>query len=179
MTNNSKWVIDPAHSQVQFKVRHLGITNVNGKFNLFKGEVHSSNDDFTNAQVRATINSASIDTSNGQRDTHLKSADFLDAEKFPDIKFEGLLLKEKDGYKLAGDVTIREVKKYIEFETEFNGVGTGRFGDKRSGFEAKGVINRKDFGLTWNILAEGGGLVVGDEIKFGLDIQVIKEAAKV
>jgi polyisoprenoid-binding protein YceI len=174
MAEKTKWIIDAGHSEVQFKIKHLGITNVNGKFNTFQGEVLCADEDFSNAEVHAVIEAGSIDTNNAQRDTHLKSPDFFNADKFPVIKFDGKLLKEEDDYVLAGELTIREIMQRVELKAEFSGIGTGRFGDKRAGFEVTGKINRKDFGLTWNILAEGGGFVVGEDIKLHFDIQLVK-----
>jgi polyisoprenoid-binding protein YceI len=174
MAEKTKWIIDPGHSEVQFKIKHLGITNVNGKFNTFQGEALCTNEDFSNTEIHAVIQAGSIDTNNAQRDTHLKSPDFFDAEKFPIIKFDGRLRKDDDDYVLAGELTIRETKKSVELKAEFSGTETGRFGDKRAGFEVTGKINRKDFGLTWNILAEGGGFVVGEDIKLHFDIQLVK-----
>jgi polyisoprenoid-binding protein YceI len=174
MAEKTKWIIDAGHSEVQFKIKHLGITNVNGKFNTFQGEALSINEDFNEAEVHAIIQAASIDTNNAQRDIHLKSPDFFDAEKFPAIKFNGKVIKDEDDYVLAGELTIRDVTRPVELKAEFSGIATGRFGDKRAGFEVTGKINRKDFGLTWNILAEGGGLVVGEDIKLHFDIQLVK-----
>jgi polyisoprenoid-binding protein YceI len=175
MTTNSSWKIDAGHSQVQFKVKHLAITNVNGIFNTFEGTVECVEDDFDQARVKASIVVDSIDTKHPDRDKHLKSLDFFDADKYPFINFNGLLQKDGEDYQLTGDVTIRDVKRPVTLDVELTGAATGRFGDRRAGFEASGKINRKDFGLTWNILAEGGGLVLGDEIKLNFDIQLVKQ----
>ena len=175
MTGNTNWTIDPGHSELQFKIRHLAITNVTGKFKVFQGSLMSPNDDFDSAVVQAVIDAGSIDTNNPQRDTHLRSPDFLAVEQFPAMNFEGRLQKEADGYVLNGELSIREVRRPVRLMAEFAGMATGRFGDIRAGFEVTGKINRKDFGLTWNILAEGGGLVLADEMNLHFDIQLIRQ----
>jgi polyisoprenoid-binding protein YceI len=175
MTGNTNWTIDPGHSEVQFKIKHLAITNVTGKFKVFQGSLMASNDDFDQAVVQAVIDAGSIDTNNPQRDVHLRSQDFLAVEQFPAMPFEGRLQKVADGYVLDGELGIREARRPVRLSAEFSGMATGRFGDTRAGFEITGRINRKDFGLTWNILAEGGGLVLGEEINLHFDIQLIRQ----
>lgn len=175
MTGNTNWTIDPGHSELQFKIKHLAITNVTGKFKVFQGGLISSNGDFDNAVVQAVIDAGSIDTNNPQRDTHLRSPDFLAVEQFPAMNFEGRLQKEADGYVLEGELGIRKTRRPVRLIAEFAGMATGRFGDIRAGFEITGKINRKDFGLTWNILAEGGGLVLGEEISLHFDLQLIRQ----
>jgi polyisoprenoid-binding protein YceI len=178
MTGNgiSKWTVDPNHSVLQFKVKHLAISNVAGIFKLFRGEVETTNEDFNDAKVLCIIDADSIDTNNLQRDKDLKSSDFFNTQQFKEIKFEGLLKKKNDKYALAGELAIRETIKSIVMEAEFTGVGKGRFGDIRAGFEITGKLNRKDFGLTWNMLTEGGGFIIGEEIRLHFDIQIIKQA---
>lgn len=165
----AKWIIDPGHSEIQFKVKHLAISNVSGTFKIFKGEVEGEN--FDNAKVQCIIDVAGLDTSNPQRDKDLKSAIFFDADQFPYIAFNGLLLKDE----LIGDLTIRGITKKVVLDVSFTGIGKGRFNDERAGFEIDGKINRKEFGLTWNMLTETGGFVVGEDIKLHFDIQVIKQ----
>jgi polyisoprenoid-binding protein YceI len=172
----TKWSIDPGHSLVQFKVRHLGISNIAGTFKLFEGGVLSGTDDFDNAKVHCVINTGSIDTNNAQRDEHLKSDIFFDVQKFPVIVFDGLLKKKNDKYELAGDLTIRDTTHHIALDAEFNGTGIGRFSpQKRAGFEAAGKLSRKDYGLSWSMLTEAGGIIVSDEIKLHFDIQLINQ----
>ena len=175
MAANSKWIIDPGHSEVQFKIKHLAVSHVTGRFRIFQGDVLCGNEDFKDAEIHVTLDSGSMDTNNPQRDAHLKSPDFIDAEKYPVITFDGLLQKDSDDYVLAGEMVIREVRASVKLRAELTGIGTGRFGDRRAGFEVKGKISRKDFGLTWNVLADGGGLVIGDEISLLFDIQLIKK----
>jgi len=173
--NKSKWTIDAGHSEVQFKVKHLGISNVAGTFKLFKGEVICENESFDDAKVRCVIEVNSLDTNNAQRDEHLRSDGFFDIQNYPDILFEGVLKKREDQYTLEGELTIREVTHRVAMETELTGTGKGRFNDTRVGFEVTGKINRKDFGLSWNILTEAGGFVIGEEIKLHFDIQLIRQ----
>ena len=175
MAGNSKWIIDPGHSEVQFKIKHLAVSHVTGRFRIFQGDVVCGIEDFNEAEVHVRLDSGSLDTNNQQRDAHLRSPDFIDAEKYPAITFDGLLQKHGDGYVLAGEMGIREVRSGVTLRAELTGIGTGRFGDTRAGFEVKGKISRKDFGLTWNVLAEGGGLVIGDEINLLFDIQLIRK----
>ena len=172
---NTKWVIDPNHSTVQFKVKHLMIANITGTFNVFKGEVQTESEDFNDATVSFEINTNSIDTNMEQRDKDLKSPLFLDTEKFPLITFNGLLKKKPGNYELAGELTLREIKRAITLEVELTGSGKGRFGDIRTGFEANGKLNRKDFGINVGLVTETGSLVVGEEIKLHFDIELIKQ----
>lgn len=179
MTEKAKsiWIVDPNHSEVQFKVKHLAISNVSGTFKMFNGVVKSDNQDFDNAEINFEIDTNSIDTNNTERDNHLKSLTFFDTQKFPKILFNGFIQKQVDDYKLEGDLTILETKKSFKMNIEFTGVGTGRFGDIRAGFEVSGKINRKDFGLSFCLLTEVGSLVVGEEVKLHGDIQIIKQTA--
>jgi polyisoprenoid-binding protein YceI len=179
MTTNTKlkWTIDPNHSQVQFKVKHLMISNVSGTFQTFSGEVQSENENFENAGIYFEIDTNSIDTNHSERDNHLRSPLFLDVQKFPKIIFEGILQKKKDNYQLNGEVTICAVKKSIVMEVEYTGTGKGRFGDTRAGFEVRGKVNRKDFGINSALITETGNLVVGEEVKLHFDIQLIRQAS--
>jgi polyisoprenoid-binding protein YceI len=173
MAANSKWVIDPGHSEVRFKVKHLGIANVTGRFKSFDGELESGQDGWDGSKVRVTLHPASIDTNNTQRDAHLVSADFFDVEKNPAISFEGVISEVGDAFVVDGELGIRDVRRNVRLDAELTGVGKGRFGDTRAGFEIRGKINRKDFGLGWNILAEGGGWVVGEEVSLQFDIELV------
>jgi polyisoprenoid-binding protein YceI len=171
----TKWTVDTNHSKLQFKVKHLAIANVVGTFKIFSGEVESESDDFDGAKIAFEIDANSINTEHEQRDGHLKSDLFLAAEKFPKITFTGALHKKNEGYEVAGELTIRDVKKEVKLSAEFNGIGKDNaFKNTRAGFEASGKINRKDFGITFGMLTESGGLVVGEEIKLDFDIELIK-----
>jgi polyisoprenoid-binding protein YceI len=171
----TKWVVDPDHSKVQFKVKHLAIANVGGTFKLFNGQVETDNDNFDGAKVAFAIDANSISTDHDQRDGHLRSDLFFDTEKFPKITFEGLLQKKNEGYEIEGDLTIRDVTKNVKLATAFNGAGKDIvFGNIRAGFEASGKINRKDFGISFNMITEAGGLNIGEEVKLDFDIELIK-----
>ena len=175
MAQTSKWNIDPHHSEVQFKVKHLMLANLSGTFKTFNGEVESENEDFTNAVVNFKLDASSVDTYHEVRDVHLRSADFLDAEQFPEILFNGSLQKQNGKYALQGQLTLRGVKKNLTMDVDYNGIGKGRHGDIRAGFEASVKINRKDFGISFGLLTETGSMVVGEEIKLHFDIELIKQ----
>src|SRR5579872_3435249 len=169
-TANSNWIIDASHSQVQFKVKHLAVANVTGVFKVFGGEAESFNEDFDGAKVNVTIDVDSIDTNNNERDNHLRSDLFFNAPMFPVIAFHGILQKESEDYTLAGELTIHGITQAVKLQAELTGIGKGRFGDERAGFEISGKINRKDFGLTWSMVTDAGSLIVGEEIKLHFDI---------
>lgn len=169
-----KWVIDPAHTEVVFKVKHLVITTVTGTFNSFNGEVHTEREDFDGADVSFTIDVNSIETRSEDRNNHLKSDDFFNAEKYPQIKFtDGKLTKESDGsYKLNGQLTIRETTTPITLDVDYNGTVKDPWGNSKAGFELTGKLNRKDYGLTWNTITEAGSMLVGEEVKIEISAQI-------
>jgi polyisoprenoid-binding protein YceI len=168
------WKIDAGHSSIRFRVSHMAVANVSGTFNRFSGTVSDhGKDDFDGAEVSFGIQTHSLNTNNQQRDEHLLSGLFFDADQFPDLKFTGFLKKTADAYALTGDLTIRDVTKAVKLDTELTGRGKGRFGDTLAGFEITGEINRKDFGLTWDMMTEAGGFIVGQNIKLYMDIELI------
>ena len=175
----TKWKVDPAHSEVQFKVKHLMITTVTGYFKKFDLEVETEKEnDFTTAtKIRFTADINSIDTNNAQRDTHLKSADFFDGGNHPQILFEGGSFEREEGdtYKLHGDLTIRGIKKPIELEVEYAGTVVDPYGNTKAGFTVDGKIKRKDFGLVWDAVTEAGQIVVSNDIRLHCEIQLIKQ----
>ena len=171
----TKWKIDAGHSEVQFKVKHLMISNVSGTFKGFSGAVESGSDDFSNASIAFEIDTTTIDTNQKERDEHLKSPLFLNTEKFPKITFIGKLQKKDGDYELRGDLTLCGVTKNVSMEVDYTGTGQGRFGDTRAGFEVRGKINRKDFGLNFSLLTDTGSVVVGEEVKLHFDIQLLKQ----
>jgi polyisoprenoid-binding protein YceI len=177
---NTKWVIDPAHSEIQFKVKHLMITNVTGYFGKFNLEVETQeSDDFTTAnRIEFTADVNSISTNNEQRDTHLKSADFFDAATHEDIRFTGKNFEKagQDNYQLHGDLTIRGITKPIMVNVEMEGIVQDPYGQTKAGFVVDGKISRKDFGLTWNAVTEAGSVVVSDDIRVHCEIQLVKQA---
>jgi polyisoprenoid-binding protein YceI len=171
------WKIDPAHSQVEFAVRHLMITTVRGRFTDVKGTVVTEGDDPQTAQVEVVIDANTIDTREPQRDAHLKSADFFDAEKYPYITFKGKRVTDLRGdqFKLVGDLTIHGVTREVVLDVTSEGRAKDPWGGERAGYSATTKVNRKDFGLTWNQALETGGWVVGDEIKISIDLELIKQ----
>ncbi|WP_372636941.1 YceI family protein [Fodinibius sp.] len=178
MTTATKtlWNIDPTHSEVQFKVKHLVISTVTGSFGSYDGKIEADGADFENAKASFTADIDSITTNNNDRDQHLKSDDFFNAEEYPQLKFESTNFeKVTDGkYKVTGDLTIRDVTKEIELDVVHGGTVTDQYGQTKAGFEVEGSINRKEFGLTWSAVTEAGNVVVGDKIKLQLNVQFIK-----
>ena len=174
----TKWVIDPMHSEVQFKVKHLVISTVSGFFKSFGGEVITEGDDFDNAEVDFTLDIDSIDTNQTQRDEHLKGGEFFDAEKYPKISFKSTSLTKTDDeeYELKGDLTIKDVTKPVTLNAGFGGSAADFYGNTKAGFEITGKINRKEFGLTWDGVTEAGSVVVGEDIKLLINLQLTKQA---
>lgn len=171
------WAVDPTHSEVQFKVKHLVISTVTGFFRSFEGSVNTDNEDFDGANVEFKLDVDSIDTNQKDRDNHLKSDDFFSAEKYPNLVFEnGILSKKGEGYELAGDLTIKETTKKVLLKAELGGIMVDPYGNTKAGFEINGKVNRKEFGLSWDAVTEAGGVVVGDEVKLHFNIQVAKQA---
>ena len=173
-----KWTIDNAHSEVLFKVKHLVISTVTGSFKSFNGNATFQNDTLENADINFQLDVSSIDTNQAQRDGHLKSGDFFDAENYPTIDFQSTSFKQKDdeNYTLAGNLTIRGVTKPVEVNAEYGGTEKDAYGNQKIGFEITGIVNRKEFGLTYNALTETGGLAIGENIKLIANIQLQKEA---
>lgn len=174
------WALDPAHSQVLFKVKHLVISHVTGSFNTFRGNMYSKDDTFENAQVEFALDVDSIDTNSELRDGHLKGDIFFNAVKFPHIQFESTSFSKKEGgdYQLTGDLTMMGVTKPVTLAVAHGGEAADFYGHHRAGFEARGTVNRKEFGLTWSGLTEAGAIVMGDEVKLTINAQFIKNAEK-
>jgi polyisoprenoid-binding protein YceI len=174
---NNKWAIDPAHSEIQFKVKHLMITTVTGYFKTFDLQAETVTDDFSTArkiEFSADINS--IDTNNQQRDTHLKSADFFNAEEHGQLRFVGTnYVANGEEAKLHGNLTIRGITKPVTLNVEFGGMVVDPYGQTKAGFTVTGKISRKEFGLTWNAVTEAGSVVVSDEIKIHAEVQLVKQ----
>lgn len=169
------WTIDKSHSKVGFSVTHMAVSEVEGKFNDFDGTIVSKSEDFNGAEVTFTSKTASIDTDNERRDNHLRSPDFFDAEKFPETKFTGKLVKDGGKYKLKGDLTMHGVTKPVEFDVTYGGtINHGR--GTKAGFKLTGKINRQDFGLTWSNKVPTGELVVGDEVELVVKVELDKKA---
>ena len=171
------WNIDPVHSVAEFKVKHMMISNVKGQFTRLSGSLSLDEADSTKSRVEAAIDAASITTREADRDTHLKSADFFDVEKFPTLSFKstGITRKDDDELSIDGDLTIHGVTRKVTFAVEGpTAPGKDPWGNTRTGISATTKINRKDYGLTWNAALETGGILVGDEITISLDVQFIK-----
>jgi len=175
----TNWAIDPMHSEVTFKVKHLMITNVTGSFDTFNASVQTEDNDFTKAKVSFTADVDSISTGIKDRDNHLKSADFFDAANHPQIKFVATKFENVDNdgsYEVYGDLTIRGTTKNIKLDVEFGGVIQDAYGNTKAGFTINGKIKRKEFGLHWDAVTEAGGVVVSDEVRIAVELQLIKQA---
>ena len=172
------WNIDPTHSEIQFKVKHLVISTVTGHFRQFEGTVETEGDDFATATIHFEADTTSVDTNQAQRDEHLRSAEFFDSEQYPKMTFQSTSMKKinDDTYTVTGDLTIKDVTKSVELKAEYGGSMTDFYGNYKSGFEISGKINRKEFGLTWGAVTEAGGVVVGDEVKLALNVQIARPA---
>lgn len=173
------WALDPSHSEVKFKVKHLMITNVTGSFDVFSVSAETEDEDFSKAKLSFTADANSISTNNEQRDTHLKSADFFDVEKYPQIRFTATKAEniDSDGsYDLFGDLSICGITNKIKLSVEFGGIAKDPYGNTKAGFTINGKLNRKDFGLTWNTATEAGGVLVSDEVRIMAEIQLIEQA---
>src|SRR5690606_29192306 len=171
----TKWALDPAHSEITFKVKHLMISNVKGAFKTFDATIDG--EDFRSSNFNVTIDTGSISTNNDDRDAHLKGPDFFEVEQYPEITFVGKSLKkcDDDEFKMNGDLTIKGTTKKIELDAEFGGYMKDPYGNEKAGFSINGKLNRKDFGLNWNAALEAGGVMVGNEIKMNADVQFIKQ----
>lgn len=171
----TKWGIDTTHTEVQFKVKHLVISTVTGFFKKFSGSVESETEDFDGADVTFSLDVNSIDTNQSDRDAHLKSADFFAAEQYPTLDFAGILKKVSgEDYKLDGTLTIRGTAKPVVFDVTFGGTMVDPWGNTKAGFEINGKINRKEFGLNWSALTEAGGMVVSEEVKIHINVELAK-----
>lgn len=171
------WKLDPAHSEIKFKVRHLVVSTVTGYFKKFSGTVESDKEDFSDAVISFEADIDSIDTNTAQRDEHLKSADFFDAANHPKLTFRSSSIRKKsdDEYEITGDITIRGTTKEVTLQAAYNGTVKGMGGNDVAGFEITGKLNRMDFGLHWNALTEAGGVVVSNEVKLDIAAELVKE----
>ena len=175
------WRIDPAHTQVEFAVRHLMISTVRGRFSDVSGSVSVPDGDFSRAEVEATIGVGSIDTREPQRDAHLVSPDFFDAQQFPSLHFKSRRVepspRDERRFVVEGDLTLHGVTRSVQLVATVEGQGRDPWGNERTGFSVTGKISRKEFGLTWNQLLETGGVAVGDEVKISIDTELVAELA--
>jgi polyisoprenoid-binding protein YceI len=174
----TKWTLDPAHAEIQFKVRHLMISHVTGSFGKFDAAIETTDENFDTAKISFSAEVDSITTNNEQRDGHLKSADFFETTKFPTLSFVSTKFEKVSGeeYLLYGDLTFHGVTKNVKLQVEHGGVIKDPWGNTRTGFTVEGKISRKDYGLVWNAATEAGGVVLGEEIKLHANVQFIKTA---
>ena len=172
----AKWVLDPTHSELTFKVKHLMISNVKGEFKAFSIEVDG--EDIFKSNVQVTIDASSINTNNTDRDNHLKSADFFDIENHKELAFKSISFKktDDDAYELKGLLTIKGISKEVALEVEFGGINKDPWGNEKAGLSVSGKINRKDWGLNWNAALETGGVLVSEEVKISGEIQFVKQS---
>ena len=174
----TKWVVDPLHSQVGFKVKHLMVSTVRGAFKEYDLSIYTTEEDFLSAEIDFWINPASIDTGQEKRDAHLRSADFFDAENFKEINFTGNTFEKvgEDSYALYGDLTMKGIRKQIKLDVEFGGVIKDPWGNQKAIFAINGKINRKDWGLNWNAALETGGVLVSDDVWINCELQLAKQS---
>jgi polyisoprenoid-binding protein YceI len=173
---STTWKIDPAHSNVQFAVKHLMISTVKGLFTDVEGEIVIVDGDPSKSSVSATLKAASIDTRTGQRDDHLRSADFLDAANFPEITFRSTRISgDESEFEVVGNLTIRGVTRVVTLDVTNEGAGKDPWGGERIAFSATTKLDRRDFGLTWNQAIEAGGVLVGNDVKVSIDVEAVKQ----
>ena len=176
-TATSTWTIDPAHSVVEFAVKHLMVSTFKGHFRSLEGTVHLDEDNPANSSVAASIDVASVDTQTPDRDAHLRSDDFFNAERYPKMTFRSTRVERVDGtnWKVTGELTIRDVTKEVVLDTEYEGRIVDPWGNERIGFTARTELSRKEFGVRWNAAIETGGVVVGDKVRISLNIEIVRK----
>ena len=174
----TKWIIDKAHSQIQFRVKHLMITTVTGGFSSFDASVETEGSDFMTAKIIFMAETASVSTGNDDRDAHIKSSDFFDVVTYPQIKFVITKLEKlnkENAYKMYGDLVIKNVSKNIGFDVEFTGMVKDPWGNNKAGFIISGKVDRRDFGLRWNVITEAGSIMVGEEARILCNVQLTEQ----
>ncbi len=178
---HAKWLLDPAHSVVGFKIKHLMITNVSGSFKNFHAEVETEDEDFSTANIQLKAEISSIDTNNAQRDAHLRTSDFFEAEKYLEMIFESTKVEKVDeeNYLMYGNLTMKGVTKPVKLNVEYSGVTKDPWGGERAGFTVTGKINRTNWGINFNAVLETGNLMLAEEVKINSEIQLVKQAALV
>ena len=174
--DRTTWTIDPSHSTIEFVAKHMMITTVKGRFAEFEGTIVGDEQNLADSTVEVTMQAASLDTRSEQRDAHLRSPDFLDVETYPTVTFRSTRIQgTKDEFQLTGDLTIRGVTRPITLDVTFEGEGKDPWGGTRASFSAKGKFDRRDFGLTWNVALETGGILVSNEVKINIEAQVVQQ----
>ena len=178
---NTKWVLDPTHSELGFKIKHLMISNVSGSFKNFNAEVETEDEDFSTAEISLNAEMAYISTNNEQRDAHLRTSDFFEVEKFPELHFKSTKVEkiDSDSFALHGDLTLKGVTKPVKLSVEYNGVTKDPWGGERAGFVITGKIKRTDWGVNFNGVLETGGVMLGEEVKINSEIQLVKQVVDV
>jgi polyisoprenoid-binding protein YceI len=173
----STWALDPTHSEVGFKVKHMMFTNVSGKFNNYDVTVSNEDDDFSTSNIEFSADINSIDTNNVDRDNHLKSADFFDGDNFPKMTFKSTSVEKKsdNDFSISGDLTIKNITKAVTLNAEYSGLMKDPWGNTKAGLSIETKINRKDFGLTWNAALETGGVLVGEDVRIIAEVQIVKQ----
>ena len=179
--STTKWVLEPTHSELGFKIKHLMISNVSGFFKHFQVEVETENDDFNSAQIRATVDINSIHTNNEQRDLHLRNSDFFEAETYPQLTFRSTRVEkiEQGSFYVYGDLTMKGATKPVKLTVEYSGITKDPWGGERAGFAIMGKINRSDWGISFNGVLETGGLMLGEEVKINSEIQLVRQPVTV
>lgn len=173
----TKWAIDPTHSEIGFKVKHMMFTNVSGKFGAYDATITTEGDDFTTSNIEFSADINSVDTNNSDRDNHLKSGDFFDAESYPKMMFKSASFTKVDdeNYELTGDLTFKGTTKTVTLPIEVSPVMKDPWGNSKIGLNISGKINRKDWGLNWNSALETGGVLVGEDVKLNIELQLVKQ----
>jgi polyisoprenoid-binding protein YceI len=176
----NRWDIDVGHSAIHFWVRHLVISKVHGRFAKWAGTIDLDPQDLTRSAIDVTIDAASIDTQVADRDTHLRSPDFLDVARYPALGFRSKrITKEGAGYRVVGDLTLRGVTREVTLDAEFGGTAKDPWGNERAAFSAKAALDRRDYGLTWNAALEAGGVLVGEKVEISIELEAVKKAAAI
>lgn len=173
----AKWALDAAHSEITFKVKHMMVANVTGRFNEYNVEADVNEEDFTQSKVSFTAKVASVDTGSEDRDNHLRSADFFDAENHPEMTFVSTSISKVDdeNFKMEGNLTIRGTEKPVSLQVELGGFGKDPWGNTKAGFTIAGKINRKEWGLNWNAALEAGGVLVAEDVRINCEVQLMKQ----
>ncbi|WP_309118293.1 YceI family protein [Paenibacillus sp.] len=174
----TKWAVDPTHSSVDFSIKHMMISKVKGTFTSFDASIEADPQDLTTANISFTVDLASVNTNNADRDNHLRSADFFDVENQPKLTFVAKSIRKTDvgEYTVTGDLTLHGVTRLETFAVTFEGEGKDPWGNEKVGFSASGSLKRSDYGLTWNAALETGGFLVGDDVKVSIELQAVKQA---
>jgi polyisoprenoid-binding protein YceI len=172
-----KWLLDPMHSELQFKIKHLMISNVSGALKSFQAEVETEEEDFSTAEINLTAQMDSISTNNEQRDAHLRNSDFFEVDKYPELKFKSTKVEkiDADTFALHGELTLKGVTKPVKLNVEFNGTTKDPWGGERAGFVVTGKINRADGGVNFNSALETGGVLLGEEVKINSELEFVKQ----